>query len=297
MTIRRVTDGAAHALNVTPARGALVVAIDENGPAEAAGIEPADVIVRVDGKDVKECRDLPRIVAGTTAADVALTIIRKKELTRPSKSAGWRMEARRRRAGRGLSEVGGRAKHPAPGMAMFEFQQQPVSSDPLLLMPCLPVWEATLIMSAGKSLNSGRRVGGTGDLMQWCRVLDRHHHSYRQFAKRRSNLRTLSAQGGSNSDSSTSMRSGGTCAARKMRRSSARSGLAKLLASTAQHDSWQKRQEIYTSHYRRCGQETNSIPVRLHAMPASHSIFRKNCAIHTGTIEYQLIRGGRPNSK
>ena len=36
VTIRRVTDGAAHALNVKPACGALVVDIDENGPAEAA---------------------------------------------------------------------------------------------------------------------------------------------------------------------------------------------------------------------------------------------------------------------
>ena len=87
VTIRRVTDGAAHALNVKPACGALVVDIDENGPAEAAGIEPADVIVKVDGKDVKECRDLPRIVADASAGkEVALTIIRKgKELTKTVK--------------------------------------------------------------------------------------------------------------------------------------------------------------------------------------------------------------------
>jgi PDZ domain len=84
VTIRRVTDGDAHALNVKPADGALVVDIDENGPAKAAGIEPDDVIVKVDGKDVKECRDLPRIVADMPAGkEVAVTIMHKgKELTK-----------------------------------------------------------------------------------------------------------------------------------------------------------------------------------------------------------------------
>ena len=152
VTIRRVTDGAAHALNVTPARGALVVGIDENGPAEAAGIEPADVIVKVDGKDVKECRDLPRIVADTTAGkDVALTIIRKgKELTKTVKIGQLEDDVDKQasftsKKGSAPQEEPvavdpkseAAAKHPAPGMAIFEIQQQPVSSDPLLLV--LPV--------------------------------------------------------------------------------------------------------------------------------------------------------------
>ena len=36
------------------------------GPGEAAGIEAGDVIIKFDGKDIKEMRDLPRIVADTT---------------------------------------------------------------------------------------------------------------------------------------------------------------------------------------------------------------------------------------
>ena len=39
--------------------------IDDKGPAKPAGIEPGDVIVKFDGKDVKEMRDLPKIVADT----------------------------------------------------------------------------------------------------------------------------------------------------------------------------------------------------------------------------------------
>jgi serine protease Do len=82
--IQQVTDEIADSLNVKPARGALVAGIDDKGPAKPAGIEPGDVIVKFDGKDVKEMRDLPRIVADTTVGkDVAVTVIRKgKELTK-----------------------------------------------------------------------------------------------------------------------------------------------------------------------------------------------------------------------
>jgi serine protease Do len=85
--IQQVTDEIADSLNVKPARGALVAGIDEKGPAKPAGIEPGDVIVKFDGKDVKEMRDLPRIVADTPVGkDVAVTVIRKgKQLTKTVK--------------------------------------------------------------------------------------------------------------------------------------------------------------------------------------------------------------------
>ncbi len=85
--IQQVTDEIADSLNVKPARGALIAGIDDKGPAKPAGIEPGDVIVKFDGKDIKEMRDLPRIVADTTVGkNVAVTIIRKgKELTKTVK--------------------------------------------------------------------------------------------------------------------------------------------------------------------------------------------------------------------
>ncbi len=78
--IQQVTDEIADSLNVKPVRGALVAGIDEKGPAKPAGIEPGDVIVKFDGKDIKEMRDLPRIVADTPVGkDVPVTIVRKGE--------------------------------------------------------------------------------------------------------------------------------------------------------------------------------------------------------------------------
>ncbi len=76
--IQQVTDEIAESLSIKPARGALVAGVDDKGPAKPAGIEAGDVIVKFDGKDIKEMRDLPRIVADTPVGkDVDVVIIRK----------------------------------------------------------------------------------------------------------------------------------------------------------------------------------------------------------------------------
>ncbi len=76
--IQQVTDEIAESLNIKPPRGALVAGVDEKGPAKPAGIEPGDVIIKFDGKDIKEMRDLPRVVADTPVGkDVPVLVIRK----------------------------------------------------------------------------------------------------------------------------------------------------------------------------------------------------------------------------
>jgi serine protease Do len=73
-----VTDEIAESLNIKPARGALVAGVEEKGPAKPAGIEPGDVVVQFDGKDIKEPKDLSRIVADTAVGkEVEVVIIRK----------------------------------------------------------------------------------------------------------------------------------------------------------------------------------------------------------------------------
>jgi serine protease Do len=82
--IQQVTDEIAESLGIKPVRGALVAGIDDKGPAKPAGIEPGDVIVKFDGKDIKEMRDLPKIVGDTPVGkDVPVVVIRKgKEETK-----------------------------------------------------------------------------------------------------------------------------------------------------------------------------------------------------------------------
>lgn len=76
--IQPVTDEIGEALNIKPARGTLIAGIDDKGPAKAAGIETGDVILKFDGKDIKETRDLTRMVADTPIdKEVEVVIIRK----------------------------------------------------------------------------------------------------------------------------------------------------------------------------------------------------------------------------
>jgi serine protease Do len=78
--IQQVTDEIAESLGIKPARGALVAGVEEKGPAKPAGIEPGDVVIKFDGKDIKEPKDLSRVVADTAVGKaVDVVVIRKGE--------------------------------------------------------------------------------------------------------------------------------------------------------------------------------------------------------------------------
>lgn len=70
-----VTEDIAASKKLKSARGVLVTDIDDTGAAKPAGIQVGDVIIRMDGKDIADIRDLPRFVAETPAdkrVDVAV---------------------------------------------------------------------------------------------------------------------------------------------------------------------------------------------------------------------------------
>jgi serine protease Do len=87
--IQPVTPEIGESLNIKPPRGALIAGLDDKGPAKPAGIEPGDVIVTFDGHDIKEMRDLPKIVADTPVGkSVEVTVIRNgKEVSKTVKLA------------------------------------------------------------------------------------------------------------------------------------------------------------------------------------------------------------------
>ena len=76
--IQPVDDGIAESLGLGTARGALVAGIDERGPAKPAGLQAGDVIVKFDGHDIKESRDLPRLVAALPVGREAPVVIMRK---------------------------------------------------------------------------------------------------------------------------------------------------------------------------------------------------------------------------
>ena len=80
--IQAVTDEIADSLGLDKARGALVASVNDNGPAQAAGIQAGDVILTFDGKPVDDMRHLPRLVAETPVDKIVpVTIWRKRAET------------------------------------------------------------------------------------------------------------------------------------------------------------------------------------------------------------------------
>jgi serine protease Do len=59
-----VTKDVAEAIGLGAPRGAAVSSVEKDGPADKAGVEAGDIIVKVDGKPVDKSGDLPRIIGG-----------------------------------------------------------------------------------------------------------------------------------------------------------------------------------------------------------------------------------------
>jgi serine protease Do len=80
--IQAVTDEIAESLGLDKPHGALVASLSDNGPAQAGGIQPGDVILSFDGKPVVDMRHLPRLVAESTVGKtVPVTVWRKRKAT------------------------------------------------------------------------------------------------------------------------------------------------------------------------------------------------------------------------
>jgi serine protease Do len=80
--IQAVTDEIAESLGLNKTRGALVASVNDNGPAQSAGIQPGDVILEFDGKEVSDMRRLPRLVAETPVdKSVSVTVWRKHSIS------------------------------------------------------------------------------------------------------------------------------------------------------------------------------------------------------------------------
>ena len=76
--IAEVTKEIAEPLGLPKAGGALVRSVEANGPAEKAGLEVGDIILRFDGKPIDKSSDLPRIVGSTKPGTKVATQIWRK---------------------------------------------------------------------------------------------------------------------------------------------------------------------------------------------------------------------------
>jgi serine protease Do len=65
VVIQEVSKELAESLGMAKPMGAVVNAVEEGGPAQKGGVEPGDVILKLDGKPINASADLPRVVGAT----------------------------------------------------------------------------------------------------------------------------------------------------------------------------------------------------------------------------------------
>ncbi len=76
VNIQQVTDEIAESLNLPGGtRGALIARAQEDGPAAKGGIRNGDVVLRFNNQDVREMRNLPRIVADTRVGSTVPVVV------------------------------------------------------------------------------------------------------------------------------------------------------------------------------------------------------------------------------
>jgi serine protease Do len=63
--IDQVSKEVAESLGLSKAQGALVRGVEQGSPAEKAGLEPGDIILKFEGKSIDKSTDLPRMVGNT----------------------------------------------------------------------------------------------------------------------------------------------------------------------------------------------------------------------------------------
>jgi serine protease Do len=78
VSIAPVTKEVAEAIGLGAPRGALVQGVEDGQPAQKAGVEAGDIILRVDGKVVEKSGDLPRLIGATKpGSKAALQLFRR----------------------------------------------------------------------------------------------------------------------------------------------------------------------------------------------------------------------------
>jgi len=108
VTIQNVTQGLADSFGLPRPEGALVSSIEKGGPSAKAGVEPGDVILKLNGETIDESTELPVKVASLNpGADVQLEIWRNHAAKTLSVKLGA-MEDQRTAVNRESAHEGGK---------------------------------------------------------------------------------------------------------------------------------------------------------------------------------------------
>jgi serine protease Do len=82
VAIGEVTKDVADSLGLPRAQGAMVSSVEPGGPAEKAGVQPGDIILKFGGQSVEAATDLPRMVGDTKPGTRTTITVWRKGQTR-----------------------------------------------------------------------------------------------------------------------------------------------------------------------------------------------------------------------
>lgn len=151
VVIQEVSKELADSLGLARAMGAVVNSVEKGGPAEKAGLEPGDVILKFDGKAINASADLPRLVGATRPGTRSmLQVWRKGALRDIPVSIGEMVEEKQAR----LQQRGSRPT------------EQAANRLGLVVSELTPEQKRELKMNSGLLIDEVRGTGARADLRQ-----------------------------------------------------------------------------------------------------------------------------------
>lgn len=82
VSVQEMTDEMADAVSMNKPKGAFVTDVTPSSPADIAGILPSDIIIKFDGKEINEMKNLPKLAASTPVNKVVPVVILRQGKTK-----------------------------------------------------------------------------------------------------------------------------------------------------------------------------------------------------------------------
>ncbi|GAB4528353.1 MAG: DegQ family serine endoprotease [Parvularculaceae bacterium] len=129
VTIEPVTADLAEAFGFDHPTGAVVTGVTEGGPADEAGLEIGDVILRFGDREIENPRELSRIVAETEPGDTVRIEILREERRRTLRATIERLETSPLAASGALGDSGGAPVRPSSASEALGLTLEPITEE------------------------------------------------------------------------------------------------------------------------------------------------------------------------
>ena len=118
VAIGEVTKDVADSLGLPRAQGAMVNSVEPGGPAERAGVQPGDIILKFGGQPVEAATDLPRMVGDTKPGTKTTVTVWRKGQTRELPITVAEMQAADKTAKAGQRKAPPPKPHPSNALGI-----------------------------------------------------------------------------------------------------------------------------------------------------------------------------------